>query len=740
MKAEYTANELSYLAGISRRAVLKRADAKRWGYREEQKSTGGSPVKYYITASIDPDFIARIAAAEGHGAGVPATTETTETTETTATLPAQLPSHIPTPTPATPGDANRRALARSDLVRIYTEAVNAAGWGGRVQARDDFMAAYNAGRSHPLIYGILGPVSHSALDKWKLRGDGALVLVDRRGSWKTGCRLLTAEQQDIVMRCVLNPNKPKITEAIRISKAVMASRGIANGHSERTYRRFINEWRSRNAHLWAFTREGKSAWNDECALSIERDYDKIGVGDLIVADGHVLNFEILSPWTGKPKRMTLIMWLDMKSSFPLGWEIMPTENTAAIAAALQRAILRLGKIPKVAYMDNGRAFGARFFNGVDLQQAGVSGLFGRLGIQTIFAWPYHGQSKTVERFFGTFSELERMCPTYTGTSIENKPPRLNRGERIHRERHARITGGNGLTMEQAHRAIAAWFDEYAQRPQRGHLNGGTPMEVFLQGRGPGVNKLDLVYLMMADESRTIHRSGIYFLGRTYYDPALYGRAHHVTIRYDLQDTSAIYVFDPKGEFICEARPVAKIHPAATVLGTYEDRAQLTEYIKIKKDQERQASAFAREFLESDILPQHNQVLASIGIEAGSGFRVQGSEKKKQLPMSAEEKRRIEDEVRQLEAMQAELPPDEPCEDEACEAEVVDESAAEIRFQLSRMSESDRYERLMDMEVMGQLMCPEYRSFMAYFELTDEYARHREYFEEKKAKLAAALLK
>ena len=74
------------------------------------------------------------------------------------------------------------------------------------------------------------------------------------------------------------------------------------------------------------------------------------------------------------------------------------------------------------YLDNGRAFRARFFRGVDLEQSGFEGLFARLGIKTIFAWPYHGQSKTVERFFGSFAELERLSPTYTGTSIEHKPP------------------------------------------------------------------------------------------------------------------------------------------------------------------------------------------------------------------------------------------------------------------------------------------------------------------------------
>jgi putative transposase len=746
---------------MARYSIQKRAESRRWGYREANTLAGGRPSKIYFTAGMDEAFRRRIAAAERRNADdaatptatpLPATAPGDAATATDAapptdsaappaappaTLPARITESGPPPGGLSVADGRRRALARLDLARAYAAAVDAVSWGERLSAREQFALAYNSGKSHPLIYSVLGPVSWQTLDHWLKAGDDALLAGDRRGSWKRGCRLLTHEQQEVLLRCALNPNKPRISEAIRLARAVMESRGIQNGHSERTYRRFLIDWRERNRHLWTFTREGKSAWNDDCCLSIERDYDAIDVGDVIVADGHTLNFEILSPWTGKPKRMTLILWYDMKSNFPLGWEIMPTENTAAIAAALRRAILRLGKIPRVAYLDNGKAFGARFFNGLDLSQAGVAGLFGRLGIQTIFAWPYHGQSKTVERFFGTFAELERLCPTYTGTSIADKPPRLDRGERVHRRLHERMTGGAGITMEQAHRAIAAWFDLYAARPQSGHLSGRTPLEVFTAGRGPGVDRQGLIYLMMADESRRIHRSGIHFMGRTYYDPALYGRSHAVTIRYDLQDPSAIYVFEqPSGEYLCEARPVDKIHPAATVLGTDEDRAKLSEYIKIKKGQEKLASAFAREFLADEVLPEHNRMLARLGIEQKDEVGRLKGEEPAALPMSAAETERIEAEVARLQKMQDELPPEDDPADEPA-PEVVDD-AAELRFRLGRLPEPERYEALMEMELQGHLMCQEYRAFMTYFELTEEYRRHRDYYEAKKLAIAAAM--
>ena len=638
---------------------------------------------------------------------------------------------IITPAAPMPAAVNRRALAKADLVKHYNDMLSSCTKGEKGPRREDFSAAYNANISYPYIYGILGKVTWQTIERWR---SGVADLADQRGAWRRGKHGLTGQQEEIVLKCVCHPNAPRISEAIRLAKAMMESQGIANGHSEHTYRRFIADWKSRNHHLWTMNRLGEKAWNDSCASYIERDYDKIEVGDILVADGHVLNFEIVNPFTGKPGRMTLILWYDMKSNFPLGWELMPTENTAAIAAALRRAILRLGKLPKVAYLDNGKAFAARFFNNTDLAQSGVYGLFGRLGIDTIFAWPYHAQSKTVERFFGSFAELERWAPTYVGTSIENKPPRLNRGEKLHRRVYEKATGGQCLTLAAAHQAIAAWFDVYAARSQSGHLDGACPMEVFLAGRGPGIDKSELVYLMMGMEGRTLNRNGVSFLGRNYYNPALYGRRHEVTVRYDVQDQSCIYVFDGRDDaFICEARPVEKVHPAAYVLGTEEDQARLVTHIKQYQQQKRQASASAREFLNREVMPEHQRMLEHFGIENGPQPH---PETPKSLPMSETEAKRIDAEYRKLREMQAELPPEPVCTEEECAPESVDD-AAEMRMKLNRMEEADRYEALMDMDVQGLLVTNEWRAFMTYFELTPAFERHRGYFEERRLKMAAA---
>ncbi|KAB2888877.1 MAG: transposase family protein [Desulfobulbaceae bacterium] len=405
--------EIAEVLKVHRTTAVRMAKAENWLF--ERKPVKGGMVKIFNVATL-PDKIRKAIVvsklqAEQHQISV---------------IGEQPSAPKQQPPPSTDA-AKQRALYKADLLSLYNKALDAAPWGEKVKARDEFIAIYNSGIVWPNLLKEIGQVSWKTLEFWnqkmKKHHNDCFFLVDQRGSHARGKCGLTDEQTAIFLRCVLRPNKPRIAESYRIAKAIMKHKGIENRHSEATYRRLALNWKSRNYDLWVWAREGAKAWNDKCAMYIERDMNLLQVGDVIVADGHNLNFEIINPWTGKPtNHMTLILFYDMRSNMPLGWEIMPTENTAAISSALRRAVLRLGKYPRVVYLDNGKAFKSRFFKGSeDFDTAGYGGLYKRMGCQTIYAWPYHGQSKTVERFFGTFGELERLSPTYTGNSIANKP-------------------------------------------------------------------------------------------------------------------------------------------------------------------------------------------------------------------------------------------------------------------------------------------------------------------------------
>ena len=76
--------------------------------------------------------------------------------------------------------------------------------------------------------------------------------------------------------------------------------------------------------------------------------------------------------------------------------------------------------------------------------------------------------------------------------------------------------------------------------------------------------------MMKSEVRTITRSGITFLGLLFRNEMLMDYREKVFIRYSLFDLTKIIVYSLKGEFLCTAYQVEKVHPMAEHLGTVTD--------------------------------------------------------------------------------------------------------------------------------------------------------------------------
>ena len=672
MRHTYTVKEIAQAVGVTERATHARATKESWPF-EEEPCRGGKR-RLFLSSALPEDVRTALIAYEG------------------STLPAEFAEAPLTET------QRRKALAKADLVRLYTEALAKAG--NKMRAREEFVAAYTAG-VWPAIKDILGDVSWKSLERWKLamrRTGSALKLADTRGGVRTA-PVVTERHAQILLALARHPNRPRLAEVCRMAREAFKATGLPDC-ADITLYRYLKKWMALNYGEWVYARRGQKAWNDECCPYIERDYSKIGVGDILVADGHALNFEILDPETGKGARMELVLWFDMASGFPLGWEVLPTENTQGIASALRRACLRLGKFPKVAYLDNGKAFRGKFFNGVDLAQSGLGGVFQELGVAPLFAWPYHGQSKTIERFFKTFGELERWIPSYVGTSIASKPPRLMRGEKLHRKVYE-ASGGRPLTLEEAHTAIAAWFDAYAARPQRGHLGGKAPAAVFAAGAGQGLSEAELLKLrlcMLSKAVRQIEQNGVRIFGRCYRHPFLHSLRHPVLVRYDDQDRRSVLVYDQTGKnLICEATPAPKVHPAARLLGTEDDQAVLTAEIAYKKALENQVTANAREFLDSVVLP-----------ETQNRMRLVAAGKAETPALPEVKKADVADIEAAKSAARAKL--------EAAPAYVPPAQMASI------ITELDRYEYLFNVSVRDGVALREADAdWMARYEQTEEYA-------------------
>lgn len=606
-KEAYSSADLSYFLGMSRQGIVWKAEAENWQSRPRNGRGGG---KEWLVASMPEDTQLAIRLAEEKAA--------LAATDEQSTLP-----DLPRNTQIAIMDDNRRnkALARADLVRIYL------GWlrkfGHSREQRAAFITAYMAG-TWPKLKEEVGKVSWQTLERWKLEQKGAgtaLALVDERGIAHRGKTLVTREHEIIIIGHILNPNAPNISQCVNeVQKRFQAENMYVP--SEPTIRRFVTRYMQLCFDEWTYFREGKKAWNDKCAISILRNWEQVGVGDVVIADGHTLNFETINPATGKPKRMTILLFYDGGSNCPLGWEIMPTENIACISAAFRRTCIMLGKFPRVVYLDNGRAFRAKFFEGChDFEQAGIDGLYESLGCKVIHAWPYHGQSKPIERFFGTMHGLEVWMPSYTGFDIAHKPARMKRGEDLHRKLYEKM-GCRPLTLEETHKAVARWFADYMNRPQqRTHLHGRKPGEVFMAGRGNGLSESELeklTILMMQKRISVISKDGIRVNGRLYWHERLSSRRHEVLVRYDEHlAPDHVLVYDLNGDFICKAldrqhhQIAFGIHPAAQILGTPEQKEEYRAALAIKGLQKRNAEAALKTILAASILPEARAHIAAL---------------------------------------------------------------------------------------------------------------------------------
>ena len=502
--------------------------------------------------------------------------------------------------------ARQTANHRMNIVKAALEHRNK--YPSIKEADAEFLDLYNSGLYLPKAYEFLGSISIGTLRRYiqayKKTGNAESLIpqykITKQGEYNS---ILDDNMKKVLLALLLHQNKFGYNTAIRLAKQVLIKKGYDEDAlpSNITFKRFAEHFRRNHYAEWVLRREGMKAYHDKVEPYIERDISKIEVGDVLIADGHVLNFQVINPFTGKPTRATLVGFLDWKSTAFVGYEIMMTENTQCIASALRNAIINLGIIPKVVYQDNGKAFKAKYFQSCDFDEECFNGVYANLGIHSVFAKPYNARAKVIERFFLDFQEeFEKLMPSYIGTSIENRPAWMNRNEKLHLQLHNQQTKGNIPTVQDAIKYINAWL-EYRNQKACPNDRSRSIQEVLNSVRKQDINKSALDYLMMKTESRTINKHGITFLGMHYRSDVILGLRDKVYVRYSLFDLSKVQVYSMKGEFLCLAHRVQKVHPMANVLGTVKDMEEYKQqYQRQQKIKSRLVKQIKKTFTKDEL--------------------------------------------------------------------------------------------------------------------------------------------
>ena len=381
---------------------------------------------------------------------------------------------------------------------------------------------------------------------------------------ETKNRKVTFAEQNYLLSLLLSPNRVKIGTAIRNLKQMSNLKLLDSPSSKSTLLRWCMDWEADHPAEWSQARNGSKFVSENIIKSIMRDDSLLSVGDVWVADGHKLAFDIINPITGRPQRMTLIMFFDWASRYPVGASIAVTEDTQHIAIALRNGILNWGGLPKYVYLDNGKAFRSKLFNerweDHDLATE-IGGIFPRLNIGVSFAQKYNARSKVIERFFKTFQEqFERFISTFRGASIADKPATLMRNEKWAKK----LFEGKATTVEEAVQMMSFYFRyAYGETPHGG-LNQKKPFQLFSTAEIPEDRKIEaskLNFLMLAVERKAVRSEGIRLNHMIYWQEALIDHiGQPVVIRYDYSDARWILVYTKNDKFICQAELRRAQHP------------------------------------------------------------------------------------------------------------------------------------------------------------------------------------
>lgn len=753
MKPEYTAKEMSEILGVSKQAVLKRAKNERWPGVAVRNGRGGGCVKVFSTKSLPVDVRDKIAAREMDEAIARFRAEALLPHETPwegigtvecgrqggpvrETVPENGVAIVPFSAGGlrqvvAPQKADRIGMAKWQVVTAWREMVRSKAWSERRQATEAFLLAYATGELLPGAFQMIGDLSVKTLYRLDKRlreaGGDFRALSDGRGGWKRNRttkwkkRNLSAEAQAALLRCYLSPAKPQVALAIRAARVLLEKAGIREESSDSTFRRWLKDYARRNQHVIVLAREGEKAYRDRVGPYITRDLSCLEVGQVLVADGHTLNFTSRHPDTGRPTRLKLILFFDWASRMPVGWQIMPEENMVAIHAALRMAILTLGKIPQAVYLDNGRAFKAKLFTETAPDFDVLTGLYGRLGIGVQFATPYNARAKVVERFFLTMSEqFERLVPSFCGSRIGDKPAWMARNEKFHRAWHEARSSGWLPDIRETGHLVQTYVGWYARQPHDG-LGGRTPLEVFEAGRGPGVDPAEIEDAFLWEQVRMPRNCRVTLYGIDYESDCLHGLGEKVRVRFSTSDLSRVHCFTLDGERLGEAYPVQALEPLARLFGEQVGVDQVQAALKRQRRLAKETKA----------------CLEALGMEGAAGCGAEG-EGLKALPWAR--KVAVIDGGKQSEGVNPapsggtdDAPEEERRRLELVYARVEQEQQAEAEADgpvLERPEyfdgELSRYDWCFRAKHQyGQELSTEDAAFMTYFEATESYETNRQ---------------
>lgn len=484
--------------------------------------------------------------------------ETVQLALLAATKTPALQSRIPQPEAIlVASEKNRRvALARSSLIAIWKDSHETHG-----TRLEDFVVLYNEGQIGRGCKALLGEVSVPTFYRWTsdFSKGGVDAITPRYGNNKSGAgsKALTPLEQDIAKAMWLHPNK---WTAAKVHREMVRCYGTTA--SVQTVARYLE---SIPAPIASFHRDGPSKFAAKNLMYIAGNQALYESMQMVVSDHHNWDFLVRGK-DGKLFRPWITAFQDHRSRKFVGWAHSVYPSGISIAEGLYMLVSRFGA-PETLHIDNGKDYRGQYLNGksemVTVENGGLSeetqveiqGVLGALGVRVIFALPYHGQSKPIERHFGTFAQdFAKEFETYVGSNTVTRPEESQAYFRkVNKIEKKEVV----YTFESYMAAWEAYVEQWnATWKHRGTgMEGRTPNEVFYENwrRKREVSPEYLEIAFAKTDRRVVQRDGVRIDGALYWGAELPRyRGASVLVKRTFAAQSRAMVFDLEGKFICHA--------------------------------------------------------------------------------------------------------------------------------------------------------------------------------------------
>ena len=389
--------------------------------------------------------------------------------------------------------------------------------------------------------------------------EGEASLADGRGKHGNHNYKMTKEIFDVFEYYYLNENKPSIKQCMRETELYFEGQEIELP----CYSTFKRSVEKIPKAIKMYFREREKVFIDKCAPYIKRMYEDLESNDIWVADNHT--FDIMVEKEGKPARVYLTAFMDVRSRKMMGWCVTDAPSSDATIYALKKGCEKFG-VPRSIYTDNGREFlfhdlGGNGFrkkrkNGEELK---LPSILDDLGIEFRTALPRNARGKGIERAFYTVKEhFSKLFESYTGGTILERPDRLKK----------MVKTMKGLPsieefIQYVDIYIEGWYNK--QTHEGTGMKGKCPDEVFAENmitkRVLPKEKADLMFMRYAKSNTGMLKVGkngitLTFYGKQlqYWNEELWKEyfGQNVYVRYNPEDLSNIRIYDEQKRFLCIA--------------------------------------------------------------------------------------------------------------------------------------------------------------------------------------------